>query len=120
MARANAIANQMYWFALNGLDVGGAKAVIIERAGLNAAGSDNPTAITMDADKVEEMVRYEVLSEVGVPPDDVLVRHHVRKGVTELITWNQHMNLTAIDQRAFGTSLAIKALSKSGLLFFTG
>jgi len=38
---------------------------------------------TMDTTKVEEMVRYEVLSEVGVPPDDVLVRHHVRKGVAE-------------------------------------
>ncbi|MCB9897199.1 MAG: hypothetical protein H6825_04265 [Planctomycetes bacterium] len=38
---------------------------------------------SMEAERIGEMVRYEVLSELGVPPEDVAIRHHVRKGVVE-------------------------------------
>lgn len=37
----------------------------------------------MDAPRIEELVRYEVLAETGRGDEDLLIRHHVRKGVEE-------------------------------------
>jgi len=37
----------------------------------------------MDAPRIEELVRYEVLAETGRSEDELLIRHHVRKGVEE-------------------------------------
>lgn len=38
---------------------------------------------TMESDRLGEMVRYEVLSQLGVPAAEATVRFHARKGVTE-------------------------------------
>lgn len=37
----------------------------------------------MESERIEDLVRYEVLSELRLPPEDVAIRHHVRKGVVE-------------------------------------
>lgn len=37
----------------------------------------------MEADRIGELVRYEVLSELGLPDDELDIQHHVRKGVVE-------------------------------------
>lgn len=37
----------------------------------------------MDASRIEELVRYEVLAETGRPEEELIIRHHVRKGVEE-------------------------------------
>jgi hypothetical protein len=37
----------------------------------------------METERIEELVRYEILSALGVPEDDLILRHHVRKGVLE-------------------------------------
>jgi len=38
---------------------------------------------SMQAERLEELVRYEILSTLGVPEDELIVRHHVRKGAVE-------------------------------------
>lgn len=38
---------------------------------------------SMVAERIEEMVRYEMLSTLGIPDDELIMRHHVRKGVVE-------------------------------------
>jgi hypothetical protein len=38
---------------------------------------------TMDAARIDELVRYEVLAETGRRDEELLIRHHVRKGVGE-------------------------------------
>jgi len=37
----------------------------------------------MQAERVSDLVRYELLAELQTPEEDVLLRHHVRKGVLE-------------------------------------
>ena len=37
----------------------------------------------MDPGRVAELVRYELLAELQLPEEDLLLRHHVRKGVVE-------------------------------------
>ena len=37
----------------------------------------------MEQDRLDELVRYEVLAGLGNPDADVIVRHHVRRGVEE-------------------------------------
>ncbi|MFT7463440.1 MAG: hypothetical protein ACI9EF_001784 [Pseudohongiellaceae bacterium] len=38
---------------------------------------------SMVAKRIDEMVRYEVLSALAIPEDELLLRYHVRKGVVE-------------------------------------
>ncbi len=38
---------------------------------------------TMAGPRLDEMVEYELLSELDALPEDLLIRHHVRKGVVE-------------------------------------
>jgi hypothetical protein len=43
----------------------------------------------MEGPRLDELVRYEVLAETGRPEDDLVMRHHVRRGALEsqALTW---------------------------------
>ncbi len=43
----------------------------------------------LDGTRLDELVRYEVLAETGRPEDDLVIRHHVRRGPLEsqALTW---------------------------------
>lgn len=41
------------------------------------------TVPAMEAERVDELVRYELLRGLAVPADELVLAHHVRKGVTE-------------------------------------
>jgi hypothetical protein len=45
--------------------------------------SRNYLVPAMDAARIEELVRYEVLADTGQAEDELIIRHHVRKGVED-------------------------------------
>ncbi len=54
----------------------------------------------MEADRIAEMVRYEVHSEVDAPPEDLVVRHTVRRGVEESQVPTYALKRADVDARA--------------------
>ncbi len=65
---------------------------------------------TMEADQVADLVRYEILRSIGQPEDEVLIGHHVRKGVVE-----QQVHAFALQRREVD---ALRAdLASRGLAF---
>ena len=61
----------------------GALPTVVISAPTRGAYSSTYLVPAMAPDKLAELVRYEVLNDLGVPPGDVMVRHHVRKGAVE-------------------------------------